>query len=219
MAYIINNAGLWRSSDQQRPWYSKAWQLLPAPGKLAIVEFGSGAGEFARRLKARFDNLTCLDISPVYIRQLTHSGYKAITADFNQHLPLAANRFSGAVALEVIEHVVQAELFLKEVRRILKPGGWLVLSTPNIAWWGYRLMAVLGRPPKKEGYHFRFFTAKTLVGLLKESGFSVEKSASFTTIPGLNRLLIWLKFKPIYPNINFWPNFLAQDLVFLCRKK
>ena len=219
MAYIINNAGLWRPSDQHRPWYAKAWQLLPAPGKLAIVEFGSGAGEFAERLRARFNNLTCLDISPIYIKQLTHSGYKAMMADFNHHLPLAANRFSGAVALEVIEHVVQAELFLKEARRILKPGGWLVLSTPNIAWWGYRLMAVLGRPPKKEGYHFRFFTAKTLVNLLKDSGFSIEKSAHFSTVPYLNRFLIKLKLRPLYPVVKYWPNFLAQDLVWLCRKK
>ena len=214
MAYIINNAGLWRPSDQQRPWYAKAWQLLPAPGKLAIVEFGSGAGEFARRLKARFGNLTCLDISPVYIRKLTQSGYKTIAADFNQHLPLAANRFSGAVALEVIEHVVQAELFLKEVRRILKPGGWLVLSTPNIAWWGYRLMAVFGRPPKKEGYHLRFFTHYSLTRLLKQSGFTIIQSNSFTTLPLINRYLP----KPIYPSVKFWPNLLAQDLVFLCQK-
>ena len=84
MAYIINNAGLWRPSDQRRPWYAKAWLLLPAAKNQAVIEFGSGAGEFARRLKARFGNLTCLDISPVYIRQLSQSGYKAIAADFNR---------------------------------------------------------------------------------------------------------------------------------------
>jgi len=124
-----------------------------------------------------------------------------------------------AIALEVIEHITEAELFLKEAARILKPKGYLLLSTPNIAWWGYRLMALIGRPPKKEGYHFRFFTHRTLFQKLKEAGFKVEKTASFTTIPWLNRAFLRLKLKPIYPKVAFWPNLLAQDLVVLCRKK
>jgi len=219
MAYIVNNAGLWRQTDNQRPWYGKALSLLPDCCNFSVIELGSGAGEFARLIEPRVKKITCVDLSAVYVKKLKQAGFEAVRTDFNQNLPFSSRIFSLAISLEVIEHVVQAELFLKEVRRILKPGGWLVLSTPNIAWWGYRLMALIGRPPKKEGYHLRFFTAITLVKLLAESGFIVKKTAHFSTIPYLNRLLVRLKLKPVYPIIKIWPNLLAQDLVFLCRKK
>lgn len=44
---------------------------------------------------------------------------------------LAANSFDGAVAVEVIEHILEDEMFLEQIARILKPGGWLYLTTPN----------------------------------------------------------------------------------------
>ncbi|MEK7622432.1 MAG: class I SAM-dependent methyltransferase [Patescibacteria group bacterium] len=199
-----------RTIDFHRPWYSKAINLLPSKIDGRIVELGSGNGELAELTKGRIINLTLVDIN---------RGQNIIPADFNRPLPFHSSEFSGAISLEVIEHLAQSELFLKEIYRVLKPKGWLIISTPNIAWWGYRLFMLCGQPPKKEGYHLRFFTHHTFSQQLKIAGFRVKKSASFTTIPGLNRLLIWLKFNPIYPCINYWPNFLAQDLVFLCRKK
>lgn len=219
MVYILNNAGSWRQIDNERPWYRRALSLLPDCRNFSAVELGSGAGEFARLIKPRVKKITCSDISPIYIEKLKRSGFEAVKTDFNRNLPFDSRSFSLAIALEVIEHVIEAELFLKEASRILKPKGYFLLSTPNIAWWGYRLMALIGRPPKKEGYHFRFFTHRTLSQKLAKTGFRLERTASFTTIPWLNRLLLLFKLKPIYPVVNFWPNFLAQDLVFLCRKK
>jgi len=219
MAYIVNNAGLWRQTDNQRPWYGKALSLLPDCRNFSVIELGSGAGEFARLIEPRVKKITCVDLSAVYVKKLKQAGFEAVRTDFNQNLPFSSRIFSLAISLEVIEHIVEAELFLKEAGRILKPKGYFLLSTPNIAWWGYRLMALLGRPPKKEGYHFRFFTHRTLFRKLKEAGFRVEKTASFTTIPWLNRTLLYLKLKPVYPRVTFWPNLLAQDLVVLCRKK
>src|SRR3989344_2402418 len=215
MAYIVNNAGLWRQTDNQRPWYSKALSLLPDCRNFSVIELGSGAGEFARLIEPRVKKITCVDLSAVYVKKLKQAGFEAVRTDFNQNLPFSSRIFSLAISLEVIEHIVEAELFLKEAGRILKPKGYFLLSTPNIAWWGYRLMALLGRPPKKEGYHFRFFTHRTLFRKLKEAGFRVEKTASFTTIPWLNRTLLYLKLKPVYPRVTFWPNLLAQDLVVL----
>jgi SAM-dependent methyltransferase len=210
MVYIIDNAGLWRGYNHYRPWYKKAIQLLPRSISGRVVELGSGNQELFQLIKNKIPQLVMADIN---------GGKKVIKADFNQSLPFRSRSFSGAISLEVIEHLINHELFLKEIYRILKPRGWLIISTPNIAWWGYRLMMLIGNPPKKEGYHLRFFTAKTMARLLAVADLKVVKTAHFTTIPYLNRLLIWLKLKPVYPVINLWPNLLAQDLVFLCRKQ
>ncbi len=214
----FQDPGQWRSSHHQRPWYQKAFKLLPKSKHQPVLELGSGAGEFADSLTAFNFKLTCTDNSPTYLKQLKAKGYKVKKLDLNQKLPFRAKSFSGIISLEVIEHLTHVEQLLSESYRVLKPKGWLVLSTPNIAWWGYRLFMLLGNPPKKEGYHFRFFTYQTLSKALQKAGFKIIDHNHFTTIPFLNRLLLLLKQKPIYPTIKIWPNFLAQDLVFLCQK-
>jgi 2-polyprenyl-3-methyl-5-hydroxy-6-metoxy-1,4-benzoquinol methylase len=211
--------GLWRPEDFSRPWYLKALSLISPTKKENIVDLGAGKGEFAEQLKKLKKQITCLEGSPIYVNLLKKKGFKAVQVDFNQKLALKSGQFDGAISLEVIEHLTQVDMFLKETNRILKPKGWFILSTPNIAWWGYRLSALMGKPPKKEGYHFRFFTHHSLNLYLSQAGFKVVKTASFSTIPLLNRLLISLNLKPLYPNIKLLPNLLAQDLVFLCRKK
>lgn len=221
MAYILNNQNIasWRSVNHNRPWYEKALSLFPAAEKFSAVDLGSGAGEFSQIIKPLVKTLTCVDFSAQYVNQLKKIGLKAIKADLNQKLPFRSGEFDLAVSLEVIEHLFNSDLFLSAIHRVLKPRGYLIISTPNIAWWGYRLEAILGRPPKKTGYHLRFFTYHSFIKLLEDNGFKVIKSAGFSTIPLFNRLLLWLKIKPVYPVFKFWPNLLVQDLVFLCRKK
>lgn len=215
MNNILKDPGLWRQTNFSRPWYSKSLALLPNLSNASVIELGSGNGEMAGFLQPKVKSLICVDNSSIYVKKLAKKGFKVIQADFNQILPFKANQFDCVISLEVIEHVVKAEEFLIDIFRILKPNGWLIISTPNIAWWGYRLFALLGRPPKKEGYHLRFFTYNTFIALLKRSRFKILKSNSFATLPLINRYLP----KSIYPVIKFRPNLFAQDLVFLCRKK
>jgi SAM-dependent methyltransferase len=195
-----------RAVNFSRPWYAKALALLPVKINGPVVELGAGNGELARLINGKIKDLTLVDLD---------AKKNIIRADFNRPLPFKSGSFSGVISLEVIEHLVESELFLKEIYRILKPKGWLIISTPNIAWWGYRLFMLLGQPPKKEGYHLRFFTHFSLVNNLNKIGFKIKDTASFTTLPLINRFLL----RPIYPVIKFWPNLLVQDLVFLCQKK
>ena len=221
MAYILNNQNIasWRPVNNNRPLYEKVLSIFPAAERFSAIDLGSGAGEFSQIIKPLVKKLTCVDFSAKYVNQLKKVGLRAIKADLNQPLPFRSGYFDLAISLEVIEHLAKAEDFLLEAYRILKPDGILIISTPNIAWWGYRLFSLLGNPPKKEGYHLRFFTDHTLRYYLNQAGFQVIKSANFTTVPLLNKLLIYFKIHPIYPIINFMPNLLAQDLVFLCRKQ
>ncbi|MBF0138190.1 MAG: class I SAM-dependent methyltransferase [Magnetococcus sp. DMHC-1] len=108
--------------------------------KRAILDFGSGPGNLFRHVIAR--KLDCryhaLDFSEKSIRQLQHDfagtpQLQSVTAVRELPSSLAAASMDVVIAVEVIEHVTAEQLsaMLTEFKRILKPGGQVVLTTPN----------------------------------------------------------------------------------------
>lgn len=62
-------------------------------------------------------------------------------------LPFASKYFDFITAIEVIEHLSYCDYFLREVRRILMPGGYFLVTTPNLASWLNRLLLLFGYQP------------------------------------------------------------------------
>ena len=99
-----------------------------------ILDIGCASGWFEFLCAERLASAVCaIDLEPATIeeakRNAPHAEY-AVGSVFA--LPFADETFDGAVMFEVIEHVPRRRELaaLKEVRRVLKSGGWLVLSTP-----------------------------------------------------------------------------------------
>ena len=76
---------------------------------------------------------------------------------------IADNSFDFAVSFQVIEHIQDDKAFIREIHRVLKPGGKLFLSTPN------RLMSLTRNP-----WHIREYTAAELTNLVSQVFKSVE---------------------------------------------
>lgn len=217
---MVIDPSLWREENTYRQWYRPALELLPEKiHNLKILEIGSGLGEFSGLLKkADATNLTCSDLSLGYVKSLKDKGFKAVVVDLNHKLPFKSNTFDLIIGLEVIEHTYNTEYLLKELQRVLKPKGILILSTPNFAWWGYRLRYLRGYPPKVEGYHLRHFTFNSLKSKLSWARLKYKSHNSICTVPYVNRLLIKLGRKPLWPKVRILPNLLAQDLIFKATK-
>jgi SAM-dependent methyltransferase len=101
-----------------------------------------------------------------------HPGVSLFLADVLDY-PAADDFFDIIFFNHVIEHIAQDELALRSVRRLLAPGGLLVLGTPNegAGWWrlAYRLEPQLRRTTD----HVQFYTAGTLTSTLGRAGFAV----------------------------------------------
>jgi 2-polyprenyl-3-methyl-5-hydroxy-6-metoxy-1,4-benzoquinol methylase len=90
------------------------------------------------------------------------------------------------LAAEIVEHIVDTEGFVRELHRVVRPGGTLFMSTPNILWWKYRVDVLRGRYPDPLEHrlhygtdfgHVRTFTPALLRGLVEEAGFEVVRVA------------------------------------------
>ncbi|WP_328871160.1 class I SAM-dependent methyltransferase [Streptomyces sp. NBC_00287] len=107
-------------------------------------------------------------------------------------LPFRSESADAVLFSEVIEHLVDPDAALDEIRRVLRPGGHLMLSTPNLAAWYNRalllagiqpvfsevsLRAIHGRPGKEVVGHLRLYTARALREFVAASGFEVVRLA------------------------------------------
>jgi 2-polyprenyl-3-methyl-5-hydroxy-6-metoxy-1,4-benzoquinol methylase len=114
------------------PSYELAWRLLATrghPGR--ILEFGAGTGNFARRLLAErvVSEMTCADILPR--PDDLPAGIDWMGADLNLPLAVPEASFDTIVCIEVIEHLENPRAVFREFHRVLRPGGAVILTTPN----------------------------------------------------------------------------------------
>jgi SAM-dependent methyltransferase len=176
-----------RARKPDRPWYAYAARLLPDPARAGRwVDLGCGQGEFLEQ--AGSGGGFGLDFWADNARAAAKAGHPSVAGDLNHPLPFADASLDGVSLVEVIEHIVRAESLVEEIARVLRPGGWLVLTTPNVVHWTYRWRTLTGHAPKQEGYHYRFFTRDRLERMLAERGFALEARASFGKQALLTRL-------------------------------
>jgi len=103
--------------------------ILSSFEKPAILEIGSGHGAFTERLWNDGHNVTATDIFPEYFN------FDKVTCekvDIRYTMPFRDRSYEIIIAVEVMEHVHDHEIFFIECSRILKKGGRLIFSTPNI---------------------------------------------------------------------------------------
>ena len=158
------------------------WELVPGdpgppPGHLSefvrslgavkrALDLGAGDGRLTAALQA--DELTAADVSPVALeraRARLPEGARIVELEPDAPLPFGGGEFDLVLCAETIEHVRDVQLLLSEVRRVLRPGGTLGLTTPA--------SRPLLRPPEPLSPHLRFFTRGSLRRLLGEQGFDV----------------------------------------------
>ena len=110
--------------------HEKVFGLIKNDNKSIIVDIPSGSGAFVQRLKdAGFSNVKAVDIENIL--EIEHEAF--YEGDMTKELPFPANSCDLVVCIDGIEHISKQFDFISEVNKILKVGGEIIISTPNIS--------------------------------------------------------------------------------------
>jgi SAM-dependent methyltransferase len=148
--------------------------FVPATAR-DVLEIGCGRGLTGELLERRLGcRVTGVELNPEVARDAARRLHAVHQGDV-QTLDLAGE-FDVVLALELFEHLTDNERFLARARELLRPGGRLVLSVPNVGHWAVVEDLLAGRwdylPIGLLCYtHYRFFTRRTLADWLARCGF------------------------------------------------
>jgi len=146
--------------------------LYPRKGNL--LDIGCGAGFFLNCANERGWNCHGLEILPEYIKyaQENFALNNIRLESLDDSLTYDANTFDVITLWDLIEHLRNPVDCLKKIHHVLKPGGLLVMWTPNVKnavllkekWTGYKILQ-----------HFYFFSGDSLKNMLEKAGFKIVR--------------------------------------------
>ena len=189
--------------------------LTPRGG--ALLDVGFGRGELLKSVAAHFDRLVGIDLAETemdyFRRSLSDDVSTKIelhATDLNDAWPLSDASFDAVSCLAVLEHLIDPHFVARELTRVLRPSGLLVVEVPNIAYLKYRLLLLSGVFPDTsgdpvgwDGGHLHYFTVVSLSNLFALYGCKVRavSGAGF-----LGRLR------------SRWPALLTSDIIVVFEK-
>ena len=194
-------------------WRDAVWEAVPADAepegltaRLAflrahvapgdrVLDLGCGDGHFAAGLLGLAGTVIAADVSMVALERAARRAAEAelLLLRDGEPLPLGDDAVDVVWAGETLEHAADVTGLLAQVRRVLRPGGTLLVTTPNLARLRVAAEALAGRPledrldPRSD--HLRFFTARTLRAVLLGAGFTAVQVEPVDGPPLLRRSL------------------------------
>jgi ubiquinone/menaquinone biosynthesis C-methylase UbiE len=178
-----------------------------------------------------------IDFESAALSEAKNRGIPCVAIDLNQNesLPFPDASFDCIHAGEIIEHLFSPDLLLTEIARLLKPAGFAVITTPNLASWRNRIALLIGWQPFETEVstlyfvgnprtpqtimsgHIRVFTVKALMELVDLHGLSVDRMIGFPIgIP--NSLFARLTAMVDYFVEKFFPMMCDSILIRVSRK-
>jgi SAM-dependent methyltransferase len=174
---------------------------LPALRGGALLDLGTHRGDFTLRVAARIaaGRVAGIELIERHAAVARERGIDVIVADLDDGLPFPAESFDVVHANQVLEHVRRTDLFLREIRRVVRPNGLACISTNNLSSWHNVLSLGLGlqpmpmhvsdevivgnplNPEHRSNHrdlgrtHLRLFTGRALSELAAYHGLTVER--------------------------------------------
>jgi 2-polyprenyl-3-methyl-5-hydroxy-6-metoxy-1,4-benzoquinol methylase len=170
---------VWIASGLKREADSLRFMTLSREPKGRLLDVGCGGGRFLNRMKKRGWRVEGTDFDEQAIKKVTaRYGIKTHAGDLSQ-CTLPSDCFDVITMSQAIEHLYDPLATLRECLRILKPGGLLVMTTPNALSLGAAEFGAFWRGWEAPR-HLHLFTVASLQRLTQRAGFDMIEAATYS---------------------------------------
>lgn len=120
--------------------------MLESDKNAKLLDLGCDRGDITAQLgrKIGTKNLYGVEVVPERIKEAESNGVKVKNFDLNHIFDYKSNQFDVVFSNQVIEHLSDTDNFLAEIYRILKPGGYAIISTENASAWENIFASIMG---------------------------------------------------------------------------
>ena len=153
--------------------------LSNIPEGSVVLDVGCGSGAITRLIRdKRRCHVIGIEPNPPRARAARQAGLEVINDVFSSRTVGGLPSFDAVVFADVLEHLVDPAAALTLARTLIRPGGCVVASVPNVAHWSVRLELLRGRfdytaSGIMDATHLRWFTKATLVALVEAAGYDI----------------------------------------------
>jgi dolichol-phosphate mannosyltransferase len=161
----------------QRYWQRRRHRITTtwARGATHVLDAGCGSSLIIQSL----NNAVGMDMSMGKLRFLRRHGIPLVRGS-SFALPFKDDSFDCVISSQVIEHIPYEQSLFAEMRRVLQPGGTLIIGTPDYDTVGWRIIEPVYGMLMPGGYrdeHITHYTRRSLTDILARQGFVIEESA------------------------------------------
>ncbi len=189
-AFLLERLG--RTAERRARLLDRSSPSAP----LRVLDVGCGEGQMTAAIADAGYQVLGVDVAEEPLRRARsrHAELELLRVEPGGEWPLADASFDAAWSGETIEHVADTARWLSELRRALRSGGGLILSTP--AHGPLTRLGLALSPARFERHfdpradHLRFYTRRTLARLLEDFGFEQVEVSEAGGIPGARRALL-----------------------------
>ncbi|HZL37340.1 MAG TPA: class I SAM-dependent methyltransferase [Tepidisphaeraceae bacterium] len=176
----------YRSHRDPRSSHQQISRLVRQLAQSPVLDVGAAQGMLGKSLEGSSIVLDAVEANPEWAA-LARPYYRTVHACYIQDAPLADHTYKVIVCADVLEHTPDPVAVLRQLRKAATADATFIISVPNIAHAGVRLMLLLGRFPKMERgpldrTHLQFLTKDTAREMMNEAGLRVL-SFSATGVP------------------------------------
>jgi SAM-dependent methyltransferase len=172
---------------------------LRLPARARILDAGCGSGRNMLEL-ARHGVVTGVELSETSVELARARDAGEVLAGSVLEMPFGADSFDLAVSLDVIEHLEDDLAALRELRRIVAPGGALLITVPAYPW--------LWSGHDEINHHHRRYTRRSLQRVAEQAGWAQVRTTYFNSlllpVAILLRVLDRLSTKTTESSLDLW---------------
>ena len=190
MAQGLNVNDFFEHADPVQIHNLSAFWPLDLRGKV-IADIGCGAGSFLSHVSGVVGKIIAIEPTERYHSSLKQRGYE-VYSYANDALATHSEGIDIAFTFQVIEHVLNPRAFLSEISALLKPGGRLIVATPNHEDILMKLLPEEFPPFFYRTAHRWYFDRVSLRRCAELAGLEIESERYLHTY-GLSNMLSWLK--------------------------